>query len=104
VRLAVLLLATPVFLLLGLVGLTDGLIERDRRRFGGARETGFVYHHAKRLVAPSVAAAWVLYLAMPTSVHSSLVILPFAGLCRTARDLTPRLARLLCHRDLGDPG
>src|SRR5919109_731015 len=49
VRLAVLLLATPVFLLAGLVGLTDGLIERDRRRFGGARETGFVYHHAKRL-------------------------------------------------------
>jgi integrating conjugative element membrane protein (TIGR03747 family) len=80
VRLAVLLLATPVFLLAGLVGLTDGLIERDRRRFGGARETGFVYHHAKRLVAPSVAAAWVLYLAMPTSVHPSLIILPFAGL------------------------
>lgn len=52
VRLAVLLLATPVFGLAALVGLTDGLVERDRRRFGGARETGFVYHHAKRFVAP----------------------------------------------------
>lgn len=80
VRLAVLLLATPVFVLAGIVGLTDGLIERDRRRFGGARETGFVYHHAKRLVAPSVAAAWVFYLAMPASVHPNLVILPAAGL------------------------
>ncbi len=80
VRLAVLCLATPVFLLCGIVGLTDGLIERDRRRFGGARETGFVYHHAKRLVAPSVAAAWVRYLAWPASIHPNLVILPAAGL------------------------
>ncbi len=80
VRLAVLCLATPVFALAGIVGLTDGLIERDRRRFGGARETGFVYHHAKRLVAPCVAAAWVLYLAWPASIHPNLVILPAAGL------------------------
>jgi integrating conjugative element membrane protein (TIGR03747 family) len=80
VRLAVLLLATPVFGLAGIVGLTDGLIERDRRRFGGARETGFVYHHAKRFVAPSVAVAWIFYLAMPTSIHPNFVILPAAGL------------------------
>lgn len=80
VRLAVLCLATPVFLLAGLVGLTDGLIERDRRRFGGARETGFVYHHAKRLVVPCVAAAWLFYLAWPASVHPNFVILPAAGL------------------------
>ena len=33
VRLGVLCLATPVFALAGVVGLTDGLIERDRRRF-----------------------------------------------------------------------
>ncbi|MGH2708996.1 MAG: TIGR03747 family integrating conjugative element membrane protein [Actinomycetota bacterium] len=79
-RLAVLLLATPVFVLAGLVGVTDGLIERDRRRFGGARETGFVYHHAKRLVAPSVGAAWVLYLAWPASIHPNRIILPAAGL------------------------
>ncbi|MGH8651420.1 MAG: TIGR03747 family integrating conjugative element membrane protein [Gammaproteobacteria bacterium] len=79
-RLAVLLLAMPVFVLAGLVGLTDGLIERDRRRFGGARETGFVYHHAKRLVAPSVGTAWVLYLAWPASIHPNRIILPAAGL------------------------
>jgi integrating conjugative element membrane protein (TIGR03747 family) len=80
VRLAVLCLATPVFLLAGLVGLTDGLIERDRRRFSGAGETGFVYHYAKRLVVPCVAAAWLFYLAWPASVHPNLVILPAAGL------------------------
>lgn len=80
VRLAVLLLAMPVFGLAALVGLTDGLVERDRRRFGGARETGFVYHHAKRFVAPSVAAAWLFYLAWPVSVHPNWVILPAAGL------------------------
>jgi integrating conjugative element membrane protein (TIGR03747 family) len=80
VRLAVLVLATPVFVLTGLVGLTDGLVVRDRRRFGGARETSFVYHHAKRIVLPSVAGAWVIYLACPVSVHPNLIVLPSAVL------------------------
>ncbi len=77
-RLAVLALASPLFGLAALVGLTDGLVERDRRRFGGAREKGLVYHHAKRFVLPMLIGAWVVYLSLPVSVHPNVVILPFA--------------------------
>lgn len=77
-RLGVLTLAMPVFVLFALVAVVDGLVQRDLRRWGGGRESSFVYHHAKRLMVPSVAMAWVVYLALPFSVHPNWVILPFA--------------------------
>jgi integrating conjugative element membrane protein (TIGR03747 family) len=79
-RLAVLALASPLFALAAIVGLADGLVERDRRRFGGAREKGLVYHHAKRFVLPTLIGAWVVYLSLPISVHPNVVIQPFAVL------------------------
>ncbi|MEE9413450.1 MAG: TIGR03747 family integrating conjugative element membrane protein [Methylococcales bacterium] len=80
-RLAILTLALPAFILLSLVGLVDGLVQRDIRRWSGGRETSFVYHWAKRLVLPSLYLPWIVYLAMPVSVHPNLVVLPFALLC-----------------------
>lgn len=80
-RLAILTLALPAFILLSLVGLVDGLVQRDIRRWGGGRETSFVYHWAKRLVLPSLYLPWIVYLAMPVSVHPNLVVLPFALVC-----------------------
>ena len=77
VRIAVLTLAMPAFVLFGLAALTDGLVKRDLRRWGGGRESAFMYHHAKRLIFPSLLGAWVIYLAMPVSIHPNLVILPF---------------------------
>lgn len=78
VRLAILTLATPVFGLFALVALVDGLVRRDLRRWGGGRESSFVYHYAKKAVLPLMIIAWVLYLALPFSLHPSWVILPFA--------------------------
>lgn len=80
VRLAVLTLAMPVFVLFGLVALVDGLVQRDLRRWSGGRESSFVYHHAKKVIFPAVILAWVVYLGMPTSMHPNYVILPFAAL------------------------
>lgn len=80
VRLTVLALATPVFLLFGLVGLAEGLMRRDLRRWGGGRESSFIYHHTKKVLGPSIISAWMLYLAAPFSIHPNLVLLPFAGL------------------------
>lgn len=77
-RLGVLTLAMPVFALFALVAMVDGLVQRDLRRWGGGRESSFVYHHAKRLMLPSIAMAWVIYLAMPIAVHPNWIILPFA--------------------------
>jgi integrating conjugative element membrane protein (TIGR03747 family) len=79
VRLIVLVLATPVFVLFGLVGLAEGLMRRDLRRWGGGRESSFLYHHTKKLLGPSIIAAWMLYLAAPISIHPSWVLLPFAA-------------------------
>lgn len=79
-RLAVLTLASPLFLLAALVGLTDGLVERDRRKYGGGDTKGYLYHHAKQFVVPTLVGAWVVYLSLPVSVHPNGVILPFAVL------------------------
>lgn len=79
-RLAILLLATPVFLLFGVMALVDGLVRRDLRRWAGGRESSFVYHWSKRSALPLLVTAWIIYLALPFSVHPSGVILPFATL------------------------
>ena len=80
VRLAILSLAMPVFLLFSLVALVDGLVQRDLRRWGGGRESSFVYHYAKKAALPLVVLTWVTYLALPFSMHPTFVILPFATL------------------------
>jgi integrating conjugative element membrane protein (TIGR03747 family) len=80
VRLAILTLAMPVFLLFSLVALVDGLVQRDLRRWGGGRESSFVYHYAKKAALPLVVLAWVIYLALPFSLHPTFVVLPFAAL------------------------
>ena len=64
-RLAVLVLSSPVFVLFGLVGLTEGLVRRDLRRWRGGWESSFVYHHAKRVVLPLPVGAAIVYLAAP---------------------------------------
>jgi integrating conjugative element membrane protein (TIGR03747 family) len=88
VRLAILCLATPLFILLSLVGLVDGLVQRDLRRWGGGRESSYVYHYAKRSVWRFVLAAWVSYLALPVSLHPIFIVLPFAILFAMSISLT----------------
>ena len=55
-------------------------MRRDLRRWGGGRESSFVYHYAKQSVLPLVALAWAVYLALPFSLHPSVIVLPFAAL------------------------
>ena len=78
VRLAVLILATPAFIMFALVGLVDGLVERDLRKWGGGRESSFVYHYAKKPIIPIFAMSWIVYLSLPISIHPNYIILPFA--------------------------
>ena len=78
VRLAILVLSLPVFALFAWVALVDGLVLRDLRRWGGGRESSFVYHYARKATLPLFLSAWVLYLVSPVSVHPSWILLPFA--------------------------
>jgi integrating conjugative element membrane protein (TIGR03747 family) len=80
VRLVILTLATPVFGLFSVVALVDGFVQRDLRRWGGGRESSFVYHWANRSAMPLLVLSWVIYLALPVSLHPSFVVLPFAAL------------------------
>lgn len=63
-----------------LVAIVDGLTKRDLRRWGGGRESSFVYHWAKRSALPLLVLTWVIYLALPFSLHPSFGVLPFATL------------------------
>ncbi len=80
IRLSILILSLPVFFLFGAVGACDGLMRRDLRRWCGGNESGYIYHWAKKFALPVLIAAWVIYLAMPTSIHPNFIITPFAVL------------------------
>lgn len=88
VRLTILLLTTPLFLLAMLTGLVDGLMRRDLRKFGAGRESSFVYHRAKRAVGPLLILPWLIYLALPFSLHPLLVLLPSAVMLGIAVAIT----------------
>lgn len=78
VRLTILALATPLFLLAMFTGFIDGLMRRDLRKFGAGRESSFVYHRAKRTVIPLLIVPWILYLSLPFSLTPMAVFLPCA--------------------------
>jgi len=84
VRLLVLVLTLPLFLLAAFVGLIDGLVRRDIRKFGAGRESGFVYHRAKAALMPLAVLPWAIYLALPVSLHPLLILLPGAALLGVA--------------------
>jgi integrating conjugative element membrane protein (TIGR03747 family) len=87
VRLLVLVLTLPLFLMAAFVGLVDGLVRRDIRRFGAGRESGFIYHRAKASLMPLAVLPWVLYLALPVSLSPLLILLPAAVLLGMATNL-----------------
>jgi len=80
IRLAILFLSLPAFILFGVVGVSDGLMQRDLRRWCGGNESAFIYHWAKRFAVPVLVIGWILYLAIPTSIHPNYIITPFAVL------------------------
>lgn len=88
VRLLVLCLSVPLFLVAAFIGLIDGLVQRDIRRFGAGRESGYVYHRAKACLMPLLTLPWVIYLAMPVSVNAALILLPSAVLLGGVISLT----------------
>lgn len=80
VRMVILTMTIPLFLLAGFTGLVDGLVRRDLRKFGSGRESSYLYHKARGAIIPLVIAPWTVYLAMPVSVSPFLILLPSAVL------------------------
>uniref|UniRef100_UPI0035C6D1D2 TIGR03747 family integrating conjugative element membrane protein n=1 Tax=Serratia quinivorans TaxID=137545 RepID=UPI0035C6D1D2 len=88
VRVTILVLSIPLFILVVLVALTEGLGRRDIRRYGAGYESSFVYHHAKRMVKPAIYIPCMLYLSWPTAVYPNLLLLPAAILLGVAVTVT----------------
>lgn len=88
VRLTILVLSLPLFVLVVFVTLVEGLRHRDLRRFGAGHESSFVCHRAKKLVKPAAIVPVMVYLAWPTAIWPSLLLLPAAILLGTAVTVT----------------
>lgn len=80
IRLIILVLTIPLFVMAALVGFVDGLVQRDLRRFGAGRESAFLYHHAKRAIGPTFIIGWLIYLSLPIALHPNWFLLPNAFL------------------------
>lgn len=77
VRLAVLCLSMPLFLLVAAVGFADGWVARYLRRAAVGRESSYLYHRFKHLLLLSIIAAWGVYLLTPVPLDPRIIILPF---------------------------
>jgi integrating conjugative element membrane protein (TIGR03747 family) len=88
VRLTILALATPLFLLAMFTGFVDGLMRRDLRKFGAGRESSFVYHRAKRAVIPLLIVPWIVYLSLPFSLNPLIIFVPCAAMLGVTTAIT----------------
>lgn len=88
VRLLVLIMVLPLFIVAAFTGFVDGLVRRDIRRFGAGRESGFLHHRAKATMMPLAVFPWMAYLALPVSVNPLLVLLPCAALLALSVNVT----------------
>ena len=78
VRLVVIILTLPIFLIVGIAASIDGLVQRELRKYGGGNESSFVYHNIKPWILPSIFWGWIIYLGFPVSVHPNFVFVPSA--------------------------
>lgn len=78
IRVTIIALSVPLFLLVVCVAVVEGLGRRDLRRFGAGYESSFLYHRAKRLIKPAVYLPVMAYLSWPSAVYPNLLLLPAA--------------------------
>ena len=73
-RLGVILLTLPLFAIVFITAVSDGFLSWYLRRTGGERESGFIYHRAKRGLAWSIVGLWVVYLLPPVPMDPKYIL------------------------------
>lgn len=68
----------PLLCLYAVIGLTEGLVQRDLRRFGSGLESVFLHRYIIRSGSSVAITLWVFYLAQPLFLPAMLVLLPAA--------------------------
>ena len=66
----------PLLCLCAVTGLTEGLVQRDLRRFGSGLESVFLHRYVIRSGSSVATTLWVFYLAQPLFLPAMLVLLP----------------------------
>ncbi|HFO3041719.1 TIGR03747 family integrating conjugative element membrane protein [Klebsiella pneumoniae] len=87
-RVTIRVLSVPLFILVAIEEIADGMVRRDLRRYGAVYESSFLYHHAKRVVKPVAYIPCVLYLSALFAVYPNLLLLPAALLMGLAISVT----------------
>lgn len=77
-RLTWLVATSPLLCLCVLIGLTEGLMRRDLRRFGSGLESVFLHRYIIRTGSSVSTTLWVFYLAQPLFLPAILLLLPAA--------------------------
>lgn len=89
IRLSIAYFALPAFFLAVMVGLVDGLVKRDLRKWCGGRESSFVYHHSKNYTAWFLTGGFALYLAWPfRGFNPTYAVLLFTVLVAASLSIT----------------
>ncbi len=78
IRLATLLMATPLLGLVYLVASTDGIVQRAVRRASGGRESASLYHRAKYLQLLLLVMSGAVGLLLPMSLDLRYIWVPVA--------------------------
>lgn len=79
-RLGVLLVSLPLFLMAAIGGAIDGGAAWYLRRTSVGRESGFIYHRAKFALWFAMFSLWALYLVPPVALDPRHVIPPFVAI------------------------
>lgn len=77
-RLFLILLSFPLFLMVFIWAFVDGLVERDLRRFGAGRESSTIFDGVRRLTFPCLILPFLVYLSFPISINPLFIIVPSA--------------------------
>lgn len=79
VRLFIIILSVAFYLIVFLVAMIDGLVQRELRKEGGGIEHAQIYHHAKTWIGRILIISPMIYLAWPESINPNWIVLPSAG-------------------------
>lgn len=66
----------PLVCLCALIGLTEGLVRRDLRRFGSGLESVFMHRYVIKSGSSVATTLWMVYLTQPLFLPAMLILLP----------------------------
>lgn len=89
-KLMIMISSIPLFVMLGLVGVVDGLGFREIRRAELGRESSYLFHMLGKWVFKGILLLLLVWVAMPFAVNPQLILLPMSLLFAYMVSMTAR--------------